>query len=262
MRDEKLLPASIQNIGVFRALPLGDVLCATPALRALRGAFPSARITLIGLASVRDLVARLDDVDDMLEFPGFPGLPERSPDITALPDFLQEAQARRFDLIIQLHGDGALTNPLCATMGARLMAGFYPPGGWCPDAERYTPWPPRGAEVRRWLRLLQFLGMGTRGEELDLPVRADEQRRFRELAAVHRLQRHRYVCLHPGAHLPSRRWPEERFAQVGDWLAEQGFAVVITGKDDERATMRSCVLRCVHPSSISSVRPISACSPR
>jgi len=84
---------------------------------------------------------------------------------------------------------------------------------------------------------LQFLGMGTRGEELDLPVRADEQRRFRELAAVHRLQRHRYVCLHPGAHLPSRRWPEERFAQVGDWLAEQGFAVVITGKDDERATI-------------------------
>jgi ADP-heptose:LPS heptosyltransferase len=189
------------------------------------------------MRSVRDLVARLDYIDDLLEFPGFPGLPERRPDIAALPDFLRAAQARRLDLVIQMHGDGALTNPLCATLGARLTAGFYPTGGWCPDAERYTPWAPRGADVHRWLRLLQFLGMATRGEELDLPVRADERRRYRELAAVHGLQRHRYVCLHPGARMPSRRWPAERFARVGDWLAEQGFGVVITGREDERHTV-------------------------
>src|SRR3954469_4029298 len=175
MRDEKLLPANIGKIAVFRALPLGDMLCATPALRALRAAFPNAQISLIGLPAARDLVSRLDYVDDVLEFPGFPGLPERAPDIEALPDFLRSAQAKRFDLIIQMHGDGMLTNSLCATMGARLTAGFYPAGGWCPDAERYTPWVPRGAEVGRWLRLLLFLGIAARGEQLDLPVRADEQ---------------------------------------------------------------------------------------
>jgi ADP-heptose:LPS heptosyltransferase len=234
MRDEKLLPASIENIAVFRAVQLGDMLCATPALRALRAAFPSARITMIGLAATRDLVTRLDYVDDMLEFPGFPGMPEHTADIAALPDFLRAAQARRFDLLMQMHGDGTLTNPLCATMGARLTAGYYPTGGWCPDAERYAPWVPRGAEVRRWLRLVQFLGMATRGEQLDLPIRTDEQRRYRDLAVVHGLQRNRYVCLHPGARLPSRRWPAERFARVGDWLAEQGLSVVITGRDDER----------------------------
>jgi len=244
MRDEKLLPAYIENIAVFRALHLGDMLCATPALRALRGAFPSAQITLIGLPAARDLVSRLDYIDDMLEFPGFPGLPERAPDIQALPEFLLSAQAKRFDLIVQMHGDGMLTNSLCATMGARLTAGFYPTGGWCPDAERYTPWAPRGAEVRRWLRLIQFLGMAARGEQLDLPVRADEQRRYGELALVHGLQRHRYVCVHPGARLPSRRWPAERFAEIGDWLHEQGLSVVITGRADERdmiAKMRSAM---------------------
>lgn len=238
MRDEQLLPGSIERIGVFRALQLGDLLCATPALRALRAAFPSARISLIGLPWARDLVRRLDTVDDLLEFPGFPGLPESAPDIQALPEFVRDAQSQRFDLVLQMHGDGTLTNPLCATLGPRLAAGFYAPGNWCPDSQRFAPWPERGPEVRRWLRLLQFLGIDERGEELDFPVSKDEQQRYRDLAAVHGLQRNRFLCIHPGARLPSRRWRPDRFARVGDWLAEQGHTVVITGTAEERDIVR------------------------
>jgi ADP-heptose:LPS heptosyltransferase len=234
MRDEKLLPGNIERIGVFRALQLGDLLCSTPALRALRAAFPNAQISLIGLPWAQDFVDRLDYVDRLLPFPGFPGLPECEPDLQSVPEFFRAAQACRFDLIIQLHGDGALTNPLCAAMGARLTAGFYPIGGWCPHPERFAPWSAHGSEVTRWLRLLQFLGIGTRGENLDFPVRPEERARYQALAHIHGLERHRYVCLHPGARLASRRWPPERFAKVADWLAEQGFSIVLTGGSDER----------------------------
>lgn len=238
-----------ERIAVLRALQLGDLLCAVPALRALRGALPNARITLIGLAWAREFVDRFDEyLDDFLELPGFPGLPERPFDAAAFVDFLTAAQARRFDLAIQLHGSGSFVNPLTVMLGARHNAGYYVPGDYCPDAERFLAYPEDVPEVKRHLALMEFLGAPPRGEDLDFPVREADRQALAGLKDARHLRRGEYVCIHPGARYPSRRWGAERFAAVADQLGEMGLEVVITASRSEAGLAASVAAAMRRPS--------------
>jgi ADP-heptose:LPS heptosyltransferase len=223
-----------RRIAVFRALQLGDLLCAVPALRALRGALPAAEIILIGLPWARAFAERFDGyLDGFREFPGFPGLPERSAQVAELPPFLAAMQRERFDLVIQMHGCGTIANPLMACLGARMLAGFCKPGEFCPDAQRFLPYPERAPEVWRHLRLMAFLGVPARGEDLEFPVLPRDRQALAELAEAECLRPGSYVCVHPGARGAYRRWPPGRFAAVADALAGRGLRVILTGTREE-----------------------------
>jgi ADP-heptose:LPS heptosyltransferase len=221
------------KIAVFRALQLGDLLCAVPALRALKGEYPAARVTLIGLPWARQFVERFQRyVDAFIEFPGFPGLPERTCDAAALPAFFDRTRAAGFDLALQMHGSGEIVNTLLMLMGPRRLGGFYRIGHWCPDPERFVDWQEREHEVLRYLRLLSRIGVPQRGTHLEFPVGAADHAEQRALGLGN------YVCIHPGSQLASRRWPAERFAEVGDALAQGGCNVVLTGTAAEAPLTR------------------------
>lgn len=223
-----------RRIAVFRALQIGDMLVTVPALRALRHACPQAHITLIGLPWARDFVRRYGYCDALLEFPGLPGMPEREPDTDALPAFYAAARAQRFDLALQMHGSGELSNAIVEQLGAARTAGFRPSNADQPA--HFLPWEPSESELGRYLRLMTSIGVPSRGTALEFPIAPTEHQ-----AAMALLHRHLplapapYVCVHPGSRLPSRRWPPERFAAVADEIASWGYIVVLTGTPDEAA---------------------------
>lgn len=223
------------RIAVLRVLQLGDMLCAIPALRALRRGAPRAHITLIGMPWANILAERFHRyIDDFMSFPGYPGFPEQEPDIAALPRFLSEAQDRRFDLAIQMHGSGPLANPLTVMLGAARCAGYFVAGQYCPDAQLFLPWRESEPEVLRWIRLVTALGAAADGLHLEFPLSGADFRRLQQCRESLPAAR-TYACIHPGARLSSRRWPTARFAYVADGLAEEGLQIVLTGTAEEAA---------------------------
>lgn len=193
-----------QSIAIVRSLPgLGDLLCAIPAWRSLRAALPEAQITLIGLPNARPFVSRFSHyLDNFLEFPGYPGIPEVSPQLTKLPAFFANVQQQHFDLALHMHGSGIVSNPFTVLLGARVNARFYLPGQYCPDADRFLPYPAHEPEVWRHLRLMEFLGIPLQGAFLEFPLGEED---FSELQTIQevRIQTGEYVCIHPGASLTS-----------------------------------------------------------
>lgn len=223
-----------RRIAVLRALFLGDLLLATPALRALRQRFPSAEITLIGLPWTAALLPHIAPcVDRLVVLAGYPGLPEVPVDPAHTQTWLAEQRAYGYDLALQMHGDGTITNGLVAALGARRTLGLARPGDT--RLTHHLPYRDAQHEARRWLELVAELGASSDDSELLFRLRpADRQLAQAWLARLPE-GRGPLIAIHPGAKDPARRWPPERFAAVANALIEHVDArVVLTGSAHER----------------------------
>lgn len=220
------------DIAVIRALALGDMLCSVPTLRGLRKRFPEAHIALIGLPWARELVDRFPDyLDELIEFPGYPGIPEVPVDPARTVAFMAAMQARRFDLIVQLQGNGLVINEFAALLGARQLVGFVPPGLDPPRLaaeDVWVPYPAHGSEVDRLLTLAAALDAPIE-RRLQFPVRDDDRRQADSLLVEHGVGEAPLAIVHAGGSRPQRRWPADRFATVADELAKVGLHVLLTG---------------------------------
>jgi ADP-heptose:LPS heptosyltransferase len=211
------------------------MLCAVPALRAMRQTWPAAEITLIGLPGAAQFVDRFKAyVDQLMPFPGIPQFPEQPARTHELPGFYMCAQARRFDLAIQLHGSGQLVNAIVRRLGAGICAGFVP-SLECERAGRFMAWPNALPEPLRYTSLMRFMGLPVTSDDLEFPLEACDQAEAAQLQRRLGFEAKRTVFVHPGARLPSRRWPLERFARVGQALAARGWRLAVTGSADERS---------------------------
>lgn len=236
-----------KRIVIFRALYLGDLLNAVPAFRALKTAFPNSHITLAGLPWSKEFVKRFHSyLDEFISFPGFPGLPEQTPDLPRVLSFLAEMQVMNLDLAIQMQGSGDIVNPMIGLFGAKHTAGFYLPGQYCPDKNWFLEYPEHESEVWRHLRLMEFLGIPPQGDELELPLFEEDWAAFQKIKQEFNLQKE-YVCIHPGANAKERQWPPHHFAVVADRLASHGYQVVLTGTEKEAHLTTSVTLHMKAP---------------
>lgn len=235
---------NIRKIAILRALQLGDLLCTVPAFRALRAAYPEAEITLLGLPWAAGLVARYPQyLDRFLHFPGAEGLPEQSPG--NFEAFAEQMRAERFDLILQLQGNGSIVNDLLPALGGDQNAGFWTPPAECPNPLSFIQYPGHLHEIHRHLGLLQYLGIPLQGDHLEFPIMPSDEAGMAKLPF--RPAFRQYVCIHPGSRDSRRQWPPSRFAALGDALAESGWQIVLTGTNTEKRITEEVMVRMKQP---------------
>jgi ADP-heptose:LPS heptosyltransferase len=192
------------SILVLRALGLGDLLAAIPALRGLRRAFPGERLVLAAPEALRDLVELIDAVDEVLPTAGlgtlrWPGSPPK--------------------LAVNLHGCGPESiAELVNQRPGKVLTHRHPD---FPDLAGLD-WRDDVHEVDRWCRLLEYARIDADRADLLLPEPPGP-------APVSGA-----VVIHPGAAFPARRWPAERYGDVARELAARGHQVVITGGPAEQ----------------------------
>ncbi|MGD7001681.1 glycosyltransferase family 9 protein [Corynebacterium halotolerans] len=186
----------------LRALKLGDLLVAVPALRGLRRGFPEHRIILACAGWLRPLVELTGVVDELLPTPR--GL-----------DIPLDIPADSVDVAVNFHGNGVDSRSRLEAVRPRHRIGHAAPGWDGPT------WRDDIHERERWVRLLNAHGLP--GDPLNLRLPAPVADVPQGVAVVH-----------VGAAHASRHWPAERFARVVEELIGSGHRVLLTGDQRER----------------------------
>ena len=231
---------TIRRIAIFRALQLGDLIQAVPALRSLRAGFPCAEITLIGLPWARSFAERFSRyVDRFVEFLGFPGIGEREVVAERTARFIKEQRSYGYDLAIQMHGSGRTSNRLILALGAKMTAGYFE--GNSEDALMFAaPYPNDQPEVYRNLGLARLLQCPADDATLEFPLYASDYAEAAVLLPHTQDAGHPRIGIHAGARPPARRWPASYFASLADGLAHLWDAqIILTGNTDELSIVRS-----------------------
>jgi heptosyltransferase-2 len=217
---------------IWKLSALGDVILATPSLRAVRRHFPKAHVTLAVGRAAYEVVARCPYLDDILivDFRGKDRGPLRQ---LAL---VRKLRAAAFDVSIDLQ-NSRRTHLLAWLAGIPVRAGYRRKFGWLLNRGVRLPKVVL-APIAHQHYLLTHAGLSTDGEALELwPSPLDEQRAEQLLAGLTRGRRRQLVGIHPGGsgRWVTKRWDLERWAKLCDTLAERNVQVVVIGGPEERS---------------------------
>jgi len=215
----------VRAILVLRPGALGDVLLTTPALRALRRAFPSARISIIVTAAGKAVLKGNQSIDEIIVL-------DKS-SMRSQASVIPLVRRKKFDVIIDF-----LCNPRTALI--TLLSGAPRRVGYDVRMRKiaYSIRKQRdkyvggkklveyAAQVNN--NMLRCLGIDYTDTALDLGIDGEARARMDEFLRSCGLEGKGFVGICPAGTWPAKTWAVEKFAALADLIQKElGLKVLI-----------------------------------
>lgn len=227
-----------KKILIIQLQPIGDILRTTPVVTKLRGQNPESYIAFLAYDRYAELLKGNPKIDEIIFFNRSRYLEEIKDKeavgvFNELKDFANRLSEMGFDLVINLHNtyiSGILTYLARPGESRGVTINEFghlliPPGWLLAPQDLW----------RSGLNMVQIYlrnaGLDTDGAKLEIYLK-EEDSAFREefLRKENLGARDLLIGLNPGAGVYSKKWPKERFAEVGNRLArEYGARIIIFG---------------------------------
>ena len=237
------------NLAIFLPNWIGDVVMATPAVRALRQHFASARVIAVCRPYVVGVVEGAPWFDD------FVFLDRQGPWSHRWPSVAWKLRRAGIDLAV-LFPNSFRSGLAAWAGGCRRRIGFHRDGrGWMltdhlaplRDKEgRFTPTP----VIDDYNRLAEAAGCAAPGHRMEVfTTPADEAAADWVYEKLRIGGREEVVCLNPGAAFgAAKHWPNESFAEFArKMVARRGSRVLVLCGPSEQGQARAIVLAADHP---------------
>jgi heptosyltransferase II len=244
--------AGAERILVVQPSWVGDAVMATPTLRAIRAAFPSAHISYLLRRYVKPLYAGMPWADQFITYRTGKGPSNTG---KGLFEIAGRLRAAKFDLAILLP-NSFKTALLCKMAMIPRVVGYERDGRGFLLTDKLLPVKHKGKFVpmpliKTYLGLAHYLGAADRDLRMELFVTETEARDAAEVFSRSGLPSDLcrpasrgaapLILLNPGAQYGAAKcWRAEYFAELGDrFIGELGATVLISAAPRERAIVDS-----------------------
>lgn len=233
----------VRRIGIIKLKHIGDVLLATPCVRALHQAFPDAEIHAVVNDESAPVLAHHPFLAAIHVFPRRAMKTGWRARLAGEHAFLRAIRAARFDMTVDLTS-GDRPAWISRLSGARYRLAYHPDGkGFAGKRRLYTHLAPPCRdpdlhEVLKNLGVLAHAGIPCPNPRMEVfPSPADAAAAEAALRAAGLPDDRPFVVAHPTSRWLWKCWPAERFAALLAWIQTQrGLPVVLTCGPDRRET--------------------------
>lgn len=228
-----------QTFLIIEPWGIGDIVLATPAMQAIRTAFPAARILLLSKQYGSELLAHSGLVDEVIpvSLPWTAFTEKYKPgryDFAEMRALFRRLRSAKIDVSLDARRDFR-SNLITYLGGARRRIGFDFGGASALLTDALPSGEQNEHKVADWLQLLEPLVGRNVPAYMPRLVCTDEERfsARKTLRDNGILGDKPIVAIHPGASQTVRRWEAKRFGQVLDRLQSEAGAQLFMIRDPE-----------------------------